>query len=165
MTGKTWLWLLGGVAALCVLGLVALAGAGFYFVSRHVDTERTTTSDALRAFDAARAPFEDASPLIEIDALDRPHATRPIDTLPSSPTTPEDLHLLAWSTREERLVRIRLPLWMLRYGRQKIDFLNRTQDLDLEELQIDFAQLERIGPALVLDHRPPSGDRVLIWTQ
>ena len=53
---------------------------------------------------------------------------------------------------------------MLRVGHRKIDFLHEG-GLDVEELNLDADQLERIGPALVLDYRAPTGARVLIWTQ
>ena len=162
---KTWLWIIGGFAVLFVLGLVALAGAGLYFVTRHIDTRTATSSQALREFDDARERFRTAQPLIEVDALDRAHATRTLTALPTSPTKPASLKLLAWDPTEDRLVRMDLPFWILRLGREKLDILQDGHDLDLAQLDLDFAELERIGPALVLDHRTPSGERVLIWTQ
>jgi hypothetical protein len=163
---KTWLWIIGGFAALCVLGLVGLAGAGLYFVTRHIDTRTTTSSQALREFDDARERFQTTQPaLIEIDALDRAYATRALTALPTSPTKPDSLKLLAWDPSEDRLVRMDLPFWILRLGREKLDILQDGHDLDFEQLNLDFAELERIGPALVLDHRTSSGERVLIWTQ
>jgi hypothetical protein len=164
-TAKTWLWIIGGFAVLCVLGLVLVAGAGLYFVSRHIDMQTTSSSGALREFDAARAQFQTTPPILEIDALERPHEARPVAQLPTSETKPANLYVLAWNPSEDRLVRIVLPFWILRLGSQKIDFLKDGHDVDFEQLDLDFAELERIGPALVLDHNSRSGERVLIWTQ
>ena len=58
-----------------------------------------------------------------------------------------------------------MPLWVLRLGRRKIDILKSSRGFNFESLNLDIAELERIGPALVLDYRTPSGERVLIWTQ
>jgi len=37
--------------------------------------------------------------------------------------------------------------------------------LDLDELEITAADLERYGPALVIDHARPDGSRLLVWTE
>lgn len=164
-TAKTWLLIILGFFAICVLGLVLIAGAGFYFVSKHIATEKTTSVSAVRRFDEARAKFKAAQPLIEIDALERPREWRSPKSLPTSPEKPKDLYVLAWDPDDGHLARISLPFWVLRFGRQKIDFLKGPNGLDFERLNVDVAELERIGPALVLDYRAPSGERVLIWTQ
>jgi hypothetical protein len=164
-TVRTWLWIVVGFFGLCVLGLVLVAGAGFYFVSHHIAMQRTSSSSALQALDEARSAFKTLDPLIEVDSLDQPHAVRAIDRLPTSPVKPQNLHILAWNPDDGRLARISLPLWILRMGRRKMDLLHDTQNFDFERLNLDVAELERIGPALILDYRAPRGERVLIWTQ
>jgi hypothetical protein len=163
-TAKTWLWIIVGFLGTCVLGLVLVAGAGIYFVSHHISVQKTSSPQALRSFDATRARF-DAKPLIEIDALDHPREGRAIGELPTSSVTPRDLHVLAWNPDDDRLARVSVPLWVLRLGRRKIDILKSSRGFNFESLNLDIAELERIGPALVLDYRTPSGERVLIWTQ
>jgi hypothetical protein len=164
MAVKTWLWVVAGLIAACVLGLVLLAGAGFYFVSHHIGVQKTTSPAALREFDEARAPFRAAQPLFEIDPLERPRVLRPLGELPTSTVKPANLHVLAWDPDETRLARITLPFWVLRFGRRKLDFLNH-RGFSFEQLNLDVPELERIGPALVIDYRTPHGERVLIWTQ
>ena len=90
--------------------------------------------------------------------------TDAIADLPTSTTKPQYLWVLVFDYRDERLVKISLPFWLLRMGRRKIDFGN-DQGFDLDRLNLDVKELERIGPAMVLDHRATSGERVLIWTQ
>jgi hypothetical protein len=164
-TAKTWLLIILGLFATCVLGLVLIAGAGFYFVSKHISTQKATSVSAVRTFDEARARFKAAPPLIEIDAAERPRELRSPRSLPTSAEKPKDLCVLAWDPDDGHLARISLPFWVLRYGKQKIDFLKQPNGLDFDRLNLDVSELERIGPALVLDYRAPSGERVLIWTQ
>jgi hypothetical protein len=164
MAVKTWIWIIVGVIAACVLGLVLIAGAGLYFVSHHIGIQRTTNTAALREFDTARAPFKEQPPLIEIDPADHPRETRATTSLPSSSVRPQNLHLLAWDEDEHRLARITLPFWILRFGMRKMDLPNDA-DFNLDQLNLDLPELERIGPALLVDHRTPEGSRVLIWTQ
>jgi hypothetical protein len=159
---RTWVWILLAVFGVCVLALVAIAGAGVYFVSHHIALQKTTSADARRSFDAARAQFTAAKPLIELDRLERGHEARALGALPTSAVRAENLYVLAWNPEEGRLVKVSLPFWLLRLRNQKMDFL---EDVELDRLNVDLAELERVGPALVLDHQTPTGQRVLMWTQ
>src|SRR5438034_674252 len=123
-TAKTWLWIIGGFVTLCVLGLVLVAGAGVYFVSHHIAMQKTTSSNALRTFDAARAAFKSTSPLIEVDAMDHPRDLRALADLPTAATKATNLYILAWNPDRDRLVRFTLPFWLLRLGKRKIDFMD-----------------------------------------
>ena len=58
-----------------------------------------------------------------------------------------------------------VPFWIMRLGRRKFDVIKGDPGFDFDRLKIDVNELERIGPALVLDYRRSSGERVLIWTQ
>lgn len=163
-TARTWVWIILGFVGVCVLGMSIIAGAGVYFVSRHIQVRGTTSASALQTFEAARATFKAQQPLIELDAFERPREVRPIAELPTSPVKPVDLHVLVWKASDNQLVNISVPFWVLRLGNQKMDFLN-GHDVNFDQLHLSVADLERIGPALVLDYRQTSGERVLIWTQ
>jgi hypothetical protein len=161
---RTWLWILGGLFLLCVIALIAIAGAGMYFISQHIDTARTSGDDAQRAFETARRPYKE--PLFELDRFERVQLRRPLRELPTSTTRPQHLWILAWDPDDERLVKVSLPFWLLKMGRRNIDIgTNGHGGFQLEQLDLDMHELERIGPALIVDHRAPSGARVLIWTQ
>jgi hypothetical protein len=161
---KTWVWILVSIAGVSFIAIVAIAIAGIMFVTRHVSTTKASSADADRAFDAAKSLFKDARPLIELDQVERSRVSRPLSDLPTSPTKPQYLWVLVFDYRDERLVKISLPFWLLRMGRRKID-VGKDQGFDLDRLNLDVNELERIGPAMVLDHRATSGERVLIWTQ
>jgi hypothetical protein len=164
-TKKTWILVILGLIGACVVALVAVAGAGVYFVTRHIHTQRAQTSDAMTSLDKARARFKDQRPLIEVDAMGRPSVSTPLAELPAGSTQPNDLVVLAWNPEDERVVTVTMPFWLLRLGHRKIDLMNGDKDFDLDRLNLDVDQLQRIGPRLVFDWRRPTGERVLIWTQ
>ena len=164
---KTWIWIIVGVAATGVVLLLAIAGAGIYFVSSHVSSKRTTGGEAFQTFDAARARFKDQRPLLEVDNLEKPRVTRPLSEFPTSSTRPEELCVLAWNPEDDRVVQVSLPFWLLKLGRRKMDVVNVNggNGFDLDRLNLDMRELDRIGPVLVLDMRGPMGQRVLVWTK
>jgi hypothetical protein len=162
---KTWVWVFVGLTVAAVAGLVAVAAAGVYFVTRHISTEETTGAEAIRAFDTVRVTFKGERPLYELDAAEQPRVTRPLQSLPTSTDAPRHLRILAWDPDEQRLIRVALPFWMLRVGKQTLHISPQDAALDLSRLGLDIAELERIGPALVYDMRHEDGARVLLWTQ
>jgi hypothetical protein len=162
---RTWLWVLAGAAGTGVVVLVAAAGAGVYYVTRHVQSEHASSADALRAFDAVKASFGESRPLYELDRADQPRPTRPLHTVPSSAVPPTELRVLVWDPENQRVVKLSLPFWMLRFGRQKFSLPQGHGAVELEHLDLDLQQLERIGPSLVFDYRHSEGARVLLWTQ
>jgi hypothetical protein len=161
---RTWIWIVVIVLGLCVTAMMAVAGAGIYFVSNHIDLKSTTVGDAGKTFDEVRASFKEQKPLFEIDSFERAKAVRPLSEIPTSTVKPKDLWIQAWDADEERLVKISVPFWLLRLGKRKMDFAG-NESFDLDRLNIDVNELERIGPTIVFDFRAPSGDRVLLWTQ
>jgi hypothetical protein len=164
-TRRTWLWILVGAFGLGLVVLVVLAGAGVYFVMQHISTERSTGVDAIRAFDAVRAAFPGSKPLYELDSDEHPTMTRPFSEMPTSAVKPQHLRVLAWDPDDERLVKIALPFWILRLQQAKMAVGAEEHGFDLERLELDGQELERIGPALVFDFRARDGTRVLLWTQ
>ena len=148
-----------------ILGLVAVVGAGFYFVSKHIDTAAATPASAAQQFDAVKAGFEGQKPLIELDSHGeflRANTDRPV---PANVTPPEQLHLLAFDPDEGRVVRFKLPFWVLRMkkGNATID-LNGNR-MNLEDLRLRVEDLERFGPTLIVDHKGADGARVLVWSK
>jgi hypothetical protein len=164
-TAKTWLLIVLGVLGFCVLSLLGIAGAGFYFVSHHIHLQQTTSTNAVRTFDSAREHFKSVQPLIEVDPFERPRETRALAEIPTSSIRPTNLNVLAWNPEDGKLVRVAVPFWVLRLGNDKLGFLREREGLNFDRLRLNAAELERIGPALVLDYRAPSGERVLLWTQ
>jgi len=164
-SGRTWLKIILVVVALGMLGMCAIAGAGVYFVSQHVNTASISAPDALRQFDDARAKFKDVRPLLEISATEEVTQLRPISEIPTAEVKATSLMVMAWDPTDERIVNFKIPLWVLGMGERKIDLGVGAESFDMRRLNINVKDLERIGPVLVLDLKSPGGDRALVWTQ
>jgi hypothetical protein len=162
---KTWVWVLVGAAGLGVLALFVVAGSGIYFVNHHIRAERSTGPDAIRAFESVLGTMAPARPLYELDGSDEPRLTRPLAELPAGTLRSDTLWMLAWDPDQDRLIKISLPFWILRLGHQKMRVVRSARSFDLERLNLDVEELERIGPTLVFDFRNQDGVRVLVWTQ
>jgi hypothetical protein len=162
-TRKTWLWILVSVVGFGVLCIIAVAGFGMYFVRSHVHAGRSTSADAFRAFDEVRAKFKGDKPVYELDAKEHPRQIRQFSEMPTSSTKAEMAWMLIWDPEEERLLKMSMPFWVLRLGRQKIDI--SSGGFDFQRLQLDVGELQRVGPVLLFDLRSRGGERVLIWTQ
>lgn len=162
-TRRTWLWILVTIVGLGLVGLVAMAVGGMYFMSHHIDARRSTRADAVQAFDAARAPFQHAQAVFALDEHDRPQQVRQLGDLPTAARQAEVVWILAWEPDRDRLVKVSLPFWMLKFGRQKINI--SAGGVDFDHLQLDVVELARVGPVLLLDFRGPGGRRVLVWTE
>jgi hypothetical protein len=162
---KTWVWVVVGVAVVGVLAVVALAGVAAYFVARHIETTETTVVNAEQEFDRIKSAFGNEEPLIELDSRGHFVKANTSRTSKGSAKPPDELHLLAFDPADRRIVRFRIPFWLLRLkmGNATID-LNGNR-MDLEDLRLSVDDLERYGPTLIVDHRSPDGERVLVWSQ
>ena len=161
---KTWVWVVVAIFAICVLGVVAIAGTGYYFFTKHFDTKVTSPANASVEFEQVKTQFTGQKPLIELD--ERGHFLRANPDRPanSDRRRPEKLYVLAFDPDDERIVKVTIPFWLLRLKhRGTIDF-NGGQ-LELEDLKLTVEDLERFGPTLIVDHKATSGERVLVWSQ
>ena len=165
MAVKTWLKITLVVAALGMLGMCAIAGAGIYFVSKHVQTTPVSSSSAIKQFDDALARFKDQKPLIEIDSHERVRRTRDISGLPTAATKATNFVIKAWDPDEGRIVNLSIPIWILAMGKRNVDLGLGHDGFDLRRLNLDFKDIERIGPVLLIDVHTRTGERVLIWTE
>lgn len=162
---KTWVWVVIGAAVLCILGLVAIAAVGFYFVSQHIETKPATAAAAASEFEAVKASFAGQKPLIELDRdgrFLRSHTDRPA---PAHAAVPNDLHLLAFDPSDGRIVRFSIPFWLLRRRPRNATIDLNGSRMDLEDLRLTVEDLERYGPAVIVDHSAPDGERILVWSK
>ena len=169
MAVKTWVWVVVALVGVAVLGLIALVGAGAYFVAREIDTKPASRLSAEQEFEKERTRFGDQKPLIEIDETGHDIKSNFDPSHPAAPTRPDVMVVMIWDPQDERIVRVRLPFWLLRLGsrgeRGSIQLGSRDSRLTFEHLKISVQDLERLGPALIVDHKSLQGERVLIWTQ
>jgi hypothetical protein len=162
---KTWIWVVVGIVVVCILGIIAMAGIGVYFFSQHIQTRTMTPASASREFDQINARFKGQTPLIELDERGHYLRSNTDRQAASGAKTPEALHVMAFEPHDGRVVQVNIPFWLLRLKMRgsTIDFNGNR--MELEDLKLTVEELERIGPSLVVDHRAPGGQRVLVWSQ
>jgi hypothetical protein len=161
---KTWVWVVIGVIAVCILGVIALAAAGLWFVRSHVNIQPSTVSAATADFQSVRERFATQKPLIELD--DRGNFVHANVDRPNGTAHPDSLNIMAFDARDEHVVRMDIPFWLLRLKMRgtRID-IGGNGNIDLAKLRLTVEDLERFGPTLILDHRDANGSRVLVWSQ
>ena len=162
---KTWIWIVVGIVAVGILCVIAMAGAGMYFVAQNIETRTVSSETAAGEFDTIRKRFAGHKPLIELDEHGdflRSNTDRPA---PADAVRPEKLYVLAFDPDDGGLVRMSIPFWLLRMkaNNATIDFSGNR--MDLEDLKLTVEDLERFGPSLILDQKGEGGDRVLVWSQ
>jgi len=164
MARRTWIWVVLGIVIALTIGCLALVGTGVYVVSRTVSVQAADRDAAAREFEAVRERFAGQAPLFQLEAGGRVSAEgfRRRAAEYSGPL-PAALHVLVWNDREARLVRFSLPFWILRFSSRGRSSL-RVDEFDLGRLDISPDDLERAGPALVLDHEE-AGAHVIVWTE
>jgi hypothetical protein len=158
---------LGVLLLLVVVGIAVIAGAGYLFSRQFsVETRQHTREDAWKEMDEVRARFGDRQPFIVTDA-DRP-GLRP-DAEPAAPGTApsiQSLHAMAYDADDRELVRVTIPFWVLRLAPDgklsaSNDALRGLKGAD----HLTVAQLESLGPGLVIDEREKNGSRVIMWME
>jgi hypothetical protein len=162
---KTWVWVVVGIVVIGILGVVAMAGVGIYFFSRHIETRVATPASAASEFEAVRTRFKEQKPLIELDDRGRFVRSNP-DRPATLDTRPDQLTVLVFDPDDGgRIVRVSIPFWLLRLklGGATVDFNGGR--MDLEDMKLSVEDLERLGPSLIVDHATADGERVLVWSQ
>lgn len=159
---RTWLWIVLGVLAFCVIvaigGIVLMAA----FVRQNVSISNMDAGAADNEFDAVRARFAGQQALIQI-VDGRPQLVERTTggTAPSIKT----MHIVAWDDDEEKLVRVSVPFWLLRLQSGPIRLNSYADGWDDRRVNIRVEDIERHGPGLLLDANDPSEGRVIIWAE
>ncbi len=161
MAVKRWVWVVFGVFTFLFVLCIGLAGTGFYFLSRHIETKDVTPAQAAAEFAQVRARFKGEPALIDIrsNGISTERLRQRIERY--SGPRPTVVHLLAWEEGEKGRVRVTLPMWLLRF---KGSFDVRSSDVDLERIRLDVEDIERAGPALLVDQKD-GRTRLLMWTE
>jgi hypothetical protein len=160
---KTWVWVVVGIVVCGILGVIAMAAAGLWFVKSHVDIRTTTVAAATEDFQAIRQRFAAQKPLIELD--ERGHFLRANADRPAGTQRPQTLKIMAFDPDDGKVVRMELPFWILRLKSGGTKFDIGRSNVDLARMRITVEDLERYGPILILDQKDTDGSRVLVWSQ
>lgn len=165
MATRRWIPIALGVLLVLFVGMAALVGSCAYLVRQQVQVrESSSLGDYDREAATILKRFEGVAPLIE-DGPSGPRLSQKAlarrqkrDAMPPL----SNLHVLVFSTKENKLVRLSLPFWLLRLapdGKMDID----RDDVGLENVRLSIVDLEAAGPGPVFVRRGDDS-RVLVWT-
>jgi hypothetical protein len=156
---RTWVKVTIAGGAIVVLAVIALAGTGAYYFFRHLNRHQATEADARRDFEAIRARFQGRPPLIEI--VDPKAADVRVNRLEHpGRRRSETLHVLSWKTEDGELMKADLPVWLMRFS--SVNLFSQIGVMP-SRFRLTLDDLQRYGPGIVVDYRPPGGTYVLIW--
>lgn len=164
----TWVSVL--IAGVIIVGILAVAvvGGAAFFIYRHVNTTFTEPQNAATEFSQARSRFAGQKPLIEMRNDDAPIMHRELVKAGAErPARIEAVRVLVYDRFAGKLVRVSIPLWLLRMAPSKhFSFLSDNGiDVDSDRVNLTLEDLERMGPGLILDQKDRRGSEVLVWTE
>ena len=99
---KTWIWIVIGVIAVGILGIVTMAAVGLWFVRSHVNVTSMTVTAAATDFETVRARFSAQKPLIELD--DHGDFLRANSDRPAGSVRPQSLNVMVFNPDDEKVV-------------------------------------------------------------
>ena len=162
---RTWVIALASIAALGIFGAVVVVGLGVYVFMSNVDIEAATPETAAVSFREVRATFSEDEPLIRLTRENGRVRTEVLRRDQPSDVLPVALHVMVWDPDDERLVNVRIPLWLLRFGDSTtVDFSEADGDV-VGDLDLSIDDLDHHGPGLVLDYQDEDRERVLLWAE
>ena len=162
---RTWIIVLASIVGLGVFGMVVLVGLGVYVFMNNVNIEDATPETAELSFREARARFIGDEPLIRLTRENGDIQAEILRRDRPSDVRPAALHVMVWDPDEERLVNVRLPLWVRRFSDNgTVDFSAADGDI-VGDLDLSFEDIDHHGPGLVLDYQDADRERVLLWAE
>jgi hypothetical protein len=153
------------MAVIGVLAFVAIVGVslGAWLFASAFERETADEPAAAASFDDVRQRFAGSNPVLSVVEDDKAVLTRqPPAEAPARPL--ERLQLMVWDPEDAGLSRVTLPFWLLRLKKGPLDVSSKVM-VDHHQINLTVEQIERYGPALLLDHRARDGDRLLVWTE
>jgi hypothetical protein len=159
---RPWVAIVAGVAILLVVVGIGVGVVSIAWLRENTTLERgVDTARADDAFAAAIRQFPDPRPALEVGEDRRPRpAAGAVRRNPGQVTT---LHVLAWDPAERALADVTLPLWLVRLKSGPIVFGGYVSGLDDHGVRFTAEEIERMGPGVLVDLRPASGERVLLF--
>lgn len=160
MKARRWAPIVFGVTVFVVFVAISAVVVGVVWFRDHLSIEAASETDAETAFAAVRQQYGERAPLLEMHGGDPRSNPPPTDGPRTSLST---LHVLAWDARDDRMVRVEVPFWLLRLKEGPIRFGAYASGLDDLNLTLTTAEMERYGPGIVVDVSRNGRDRALLW--
>jgi hypothetical protein len=167
VTKKAQTILLAVIGVVAIL-VIAIVGVGVWVARSMVNNTDMDQASATQTMEDVRARFAHATPVLDIRPGALTMSRRPPDVQP--PGELKTLHILRWDVHEERLTRVDVPFWLLRMRNGPIDVMyegdpNPSGLRMKTSTSIRVADIERFGPALLVDGDMPDGGHVVIWSE
>jgi hypothetical protein len=167
---KGYLWIALGVVCLVVMVGAAVVGGLAYVVYQQFALKQTVIepADAAKELDQLRAEFHDP-PRLQFAWKSDGHP----DVTLRKPQTPSTvsltaMHVTAFDPKERHLVRATVPFWLLRLTpewKMRMNGAEMMHYLNTPGGRLTPADIEALGPGLLVDDKQPDGTQVLIWTE
>ena len=158
---RTWVKVTLAGVVLVVIGFIALAGTGTYYFLRHLETAPASEADSRRDADAIRARFKGRPPMIEIVNFEQGDIRIQRVQHPEGRRA-DTVHVLTWKAEDGQMLQTDLPLWLMRFS--SINVLSHL-GIAPSKFRLTVEDLKRFGPGIVVDHRQPGRNQVLIWLE
>jgi hypothetical protein len=147
------------LAALAIGAVIGLSIFGV-MVYRAVTIETADPDGAAQRFATLRATLPPGPPVLVLDEAG--HVARRAPAR-AAPGPIRRLSVRAYDAGAQRLVSAEVPFWFLELKGPAARYALRDTGLDLDRLRLTPADLTPYGPAIVIDHTRPNGDRLLVW--
>jgi len=167
MAKKTpWGLIILGIAIFAVFVGVSLVAVAGYFVYQQFAFESQPANErtARQKFEAVARRFEGQLPLLVIED-GAPVINRHTRTRSGKPI--EALHVMVWDPKDERVITLNIPFWLIRMTKGRPIRLSAgdRETTVTPELHITADDLMHYGPGLILLHKDAGGERVIVWAQ
>jgi hypothetical protein len=144
---------------ICVI-VVGVGSAAWLYLSA-VESIDADEASAIRSFDDVRARFKGAVPILELREGQPALVRKEPDVAPVHQL--QNAQILSWNAEDQTLTRITLPFWLLRLKTSPIDLTPAGGGA--APITLTLEDVERYGPALLLDYTDEDGKRSIVWTE
>lgn len=166
MAAKKTIWIILSICGVVVLGGALFLGVILYAVFHNLNIRTVESAPAEQEYEHLRSQLAGRIPLIVIDQ-DDPRTIRINRHSEQRMVRPlKVVHMFVWNPRDQRVARLDLPAWLLRFHtRRGLLGYGWGDSMGLEHLSLTADDIERHGPGLILDFQDRRGARILIWTE
>ena len=159
------------VAALLILGGlgVGLLVSAASFIRRHVAAEPASPDAAATEIESQAARFVGHQPLRDVRDGQAPVPHRVSE---GAQEPGRSVKALIWDVRSRRVVRVDVPLAVLRVAKRRgfrylgeLTPLLADTEFEADRVDLPLGDIDRRGPILLVDHAHASGARILMWVE
>lgn len=166
MTKKQQTILLAVIGSVAMVAIAVLV-VGVWAFRSMVDNSQMDETSAAKIMEDVRERFQHAPPVLDLRPGALTLSRQPPESQPANDL--KTLHILRWDIHEQRLSRIEVPFWLLRLNGGPFDVMYQSEASEsgvrlAVPSSLHIADIERFGPALLVDGNMPDGGHLVIWS-